>query len=96
MVGEWLLGDGESGLCSRLKKKNHLIGWAPESTDAALSDSKEKCNYSGYQKKIYEQRHLHFIIFMQSTKKEKNALIRNMLYTFKQGIKWSIKKLNIH
>ena len=30
MVGEWLMGDGETGLWLRLKKRNLKIGWAPK------------------------------------------------------------------
>lgn len=29
-VGDWLIGDGESGLCRKLHKANCLIGWAPK------------------------------------------------------------------
>lgn len=29
-IGEWLIGDGEAGLCHKLHKKGYLIGWAPK------------------------------------------------------------------
>lgn len=28
-IGDWLIGDGETGLCHKLHKKDYLIGWAP-------------------------------------------------------------------
>ena len=28
-IGEWLIGDGEVGLCRKLHKKDYFIGWAP-------------------------------------------------------------------
>jgi len=28
-VGEWLIGDGENGLCKKLHKGNHRVAWAP-------------------------------------------------------------------
>jgi len=30
-IGDWIIGDGETGLCRKLHKHNHLIGWAPAS-----------------------------------------------------------------
>lgn len=29
-VGEWLIGDGETGLCHKLHRAEYLIGWAPD------------------------------------------------------------------
>ncbi|MDV6236887.1 glycosyltransferase family A protein [Leptospira ellisii] len=28
-IGDWLVGDGETGLCKKLHKKGYKIGWAP-------------------------------------------------------------------
>jgi glycosyltransferase involved in cell wall biosynthesis len=29
-IGEWLIGDGESGLCRKLHERGYLIGWVPK------------------------------------------------------------------
>ncbi|MEO6695299.1 MAG: glycosyltransferase [Ignavibacteria bacterium] len=93
MVGDWLIGDGESGLWLRLKKRGYLIGWAPNALmehyqvakkNATLEDIKRRFMNNGIC--------IPYNIFAVS-KKGNRALIKNMIYTFRQGIKWKFKKI---
>ncbi|MBK7253622.1 MAG: glycosyltransferase [Ignavibacteria bacterium] len=93
MVGDWLLGDGETGLWLRLKKNNYLIGWAPKALmyhyqladkNATVKDIKRRFMNNG----ICIPYNIYAI-----NKEGTKALVKNMLYTFKQGIRWNIKKL---
>ncbi|TGK30912.1 glycosyltransferase family 2 protein [Leptospira gomenensis] len=50
-IGDWLVGDGETGLCKKLHKKGYKIGWAPDalmehcqmiSKNATIADIKRR------------------------------------------------------
>jgi glycosyltransferase involved in cell wall biosynthesis len=93
MVGEWLLGDGESGLWLRLKKKNYLIGWAPKALMQHYQIARKNATIEDIRRRFMNNGICIPYNIYAINKEGKNALIRNMLYTFKQGIKWSIKKI---
>lgn len=93
MVGEWLLGDGESGLWLRLKKKNYLIGWAPKALMQHYQIARKNATIADIRRRFMNNGICIPYNIYAINKEGKNALIRNMLYTFKQGIKWSIKKI---
>ena len=93
MVGKWLMGDGETGLWLRLKKRNMKIGWAPKAlmyhcqivdVNATLGDIKRRFINNG----ICIPYNIYAI-----DKLGKSKLITNMLYAGKQSMRWRFKKL---
>lgn len=93
MVGEWLIGDGETGLWLRLKKRNLPIGWAPKAImyhcqivdkNATEEDIKRRFMNNG----ICIPYNIYAI-----DRLGKRKLIFNMLYSAKQSFRWRIRKL---
>jgi glycosyltransferase involved in cell wall biosynthesis len=93
MVGQWLMGDGETGLWLRLKKRNMKIGWAPKALmyhcqivekNATLGDIKRRFINNG----ICIPYNIYAI-----DKLGKLKLITNMFYAGKQSLRWRLKKL---
>jgi glycosyltransferase involved in cell wall biosynthesis len=93
MVGQWLMGDGETGLWLRLKKRNMKIGWAPKALmyhcqivekNATLGDIKRRFINNG----ICIPYNIYAI-----DKLGKLKLITNMFYAGKQSMRWRLKKL---
>ncbi len=93
MVGEWLIGDGETGLWLRLKKRNMKIGWAPKALmyhcqvvdkNATLGDIKRRFINNG----ICIPYNIYAIDRLGKAK-----LVRNMFYATKQSMRWRLKKL---
>jgi glycosyltransferase involved in cell wall biosynthesis len=93
MVGEWLIGDGETGLWLRLKKRNMKIGWAPKALmhhcqmvdkNATIEDIKRRFMNNG----ICIPYNIYAIDRMGKSK-----LVKNMLYAAKQSMKWRMRKL---
>ena len=93
MVGEWLMGDGETGLWLRLKKRNLKIGWAPKALmyhcqivdkNATIEDIKRRFMNNG----ICIPYNIYAIDRLGKTK-----LIKNMFYAAKQSMRWRWKML---
>lgn len=93
MVGEWLLGDGESGLWNRLRNNNKLIGWAPKALmyhyqivkkNATVEDIKRRFMNNG----ICIPYNIYAI-----NNEGTGALFKNMLYSGRLFMKWSLKTL---
>ncbi|MBS1517248.1 MAG: glycosyltransferase family 2 protein [Bacteroidetes bacterium] len=93
MVGDWLLGDGETGLWKKLYKKKYLIGWAPDalmyhyqivSKNATIEDIKRRFYNNG----ICIPYNIYAI-----DKEGIRPLLKNMRYAFKQWLKWSVNKV---
>jgi glycosyltransferase involved in cell wall biosynthesis len=92
MIGDWLIGDGETGLWQRLKRNKCLIGWTPFAVmehyqiakkNATLEDIKRRFMNNG----ICIPYNI-FAIERQGNK----ALVKNMLLAFKQLSLWSYKE----
>ncbi|HMS32642.1 MAG TPA: glycosyltransferase [Ignavibacteria bacterium] len=93
MIGDWLMGDGETGLWIKLKKRGYLIGWAPKALmehyqiamkNATVEDIKRRFMNNG----------ICIPYNIYAIDKEGNfALIKNMLYSFKHSLKWGMRKL---
>ncbi len=93
MVGDLLVGDGETGLWLRLRKKNMKIGWSPKAVmyhcqivdrNATLQDIERRFRNNG----ICIPYNIYAI-----DKLGKRRLIFNMLYAAKQSLKWKLKKI---
>lgn len=93
MVGDWLLGDGETGLCRRLKNNNCLIGWSPKALmqhyqivrkNATVEDIKRRFINNG----ICIPYNIYAI-----DKKGKKYLFWNMFAALKQGLRWYYSEL---
>lgn len=93
MVGDMLIGDGETGLWLRLKKRNMPIGWAPDALmyhcqtvekNATVHDIKRRFMNNG----ICIPYNIYAI-----DKLGKKRLIMNMLFAGKQSLRWAWKKI---
>lgn len=93
MVGEWLIGDGETGLWLRMKKKSLLVGWAPKAVmyhcqsvdkNATTDDIKRRFINNG----ICIPYNIYAI-----DRLGKYKLMKNMLYAGKQSLRWKFRKL---
>lgn len=92
MIGDRLIGDGESGLWIRLKKRGLLIGWAPDALmdhyqivkkNATIHDIKRRFSNNG----ICIPYNIYAI-----DRKGNLQLVKNLVNSFKQSMRWSIKK----
>lgn len=93
MVGDWLIGDGETGLWNRLRKRNYLIGWAPDALmehfqvvkkNATVEDIKRRFMNNGIcvPYNIYAVNH-----------EGKLKLAKNLFHAGKQTIRWTITRM---
>lgn len=93
MVGDWLLGDGETGLWLRLKKNNCLIGWAPKALMYHLQYADKNATVKDIKRRFMNNGIcVPYNIFAIDKEGNKN-LVRNMFYAFRMGLRWSYKKL---
>lgn len=92
MVGDWLIGDGESGLWLRLKKRGYLIGWAPKALMYHCQIAKKNATVDDIRRRYINNGICIPYNIYAINKEGKSVLLKNMIYAFKQGIKWSIKK----
>lgn len=92
MVGDWLVGDGETGLWVRLKSRGYLIGWAPKALmlhcqivkkNATVEDIKRRFINNG----ICKPYNIYAI-----SKEGAFVLFKNMLRAIRNGIYWQYKK----
>jgi len=92
MVGDWLIGDGETGLWNRLKQRGFLIGWAPKALmlhcqivkkNATVEDIKRRFINNG----ICKPYNIYAI-----EKKGALALFKNMIKAFRNGVYWTYKR----
>lgn len=93
MVGDWLIGDGESGLWLRLKKNHCLIGWAPNALMEHCQVVKKNATVEDIRRRYINNGICIPYNIYAINKEGKNALFKNMFFAFKQGIKWHIKIL---
>ena len=88
MVGEWLMGDGETGLWVRLKKYNHIIGWAPKAIMEHYQIAKKNATVGDIKRRFMNNGICIPYNIYAIDKKGYKALIWNMVLALKQTIKW--------
>jgi len=93
MVGEWLVGDGETGLWRRLKNRGCLIGWAPNALMEHYQIAKKNATIEDIKRRFINNGicipYNIFAVNKQGTK----ALVKNMFQNLKQGLKWKLRKI---
>lgn len=52
-IGDLLIGDGESGLCQKIHKRNYLIGWTPHGVMQHLQFVKKNATVSDLKRRYY-------------------------------------------
>lgn len=93
MVGNWLLGDGETGLWLRLKKNNKLIGWAPKALMYHYQVAKKNATQEDIKRRFINNGICIPYNIYAINKEGPGALLKNMIYAFRKGIKWKIKSI---
>ncbi len=93
MVGDWLLGDGETGLWLRLKKNNCLIGWAPKALMYHLQYADKNATVKDIKRRFMNNGICIPYNIFAINKEGNKTLVRNMFYAFRMGFRWSFKKL---
>jgi glycosyltransferase involved in cell wall biosynthesis len=88
MVGEWLMGDGETGLWVRLKKYNHIIGWAPKAIMEHYQIAKKNATVGDIKRRFMNNGICIPYNIYAIDKKGYRALIWNMVLALKQTVKW--------
>jgi glycosyltransferase involved in cell wall biosynthesis len=84
MVGEWLMGDGETGLWVRLKKYNHIIGWAPKAIMEHYQIAKKNATVGDIKRRFMNNGICIPYNIYAIDKKGYRALIWNMVLALKQ------------
>lgn len=93
MVGNWLIGDGETGLWNRLRKNKCLIGWAPDALMEHFQIAKKNATVEDI-KRRFMNNGICIPYNIYAVNKEGNiALIKNMFHSMKQSVRWSFKKI---
>ncbi|MEO8209169.1 MAG: glycosyltransferase [bacterium] len=92
MVGEWLVGDGETGLWNRLRDRNYLIGWAPDALMQHYQIAKKNATV-GDIKRRFMNNGICIPYNIYAVKKEgMGNLVKNMFTAIKKSIRWTYKK----
>ncbi|MDZ4712047.1 MAG: glycosyltransferase family A protein [bacterium] len=91
MIGEWLVGDGETGLWLKLKKNNCLIGWTPFAVMEHYQVAKKNATKDDIKRRFMNNGICIPYNIFAVDKKGNKALLRNMLYSVKQTMIWSYK-----
>ncbi|HQY19740.1 MAG TPA: glycosyltransferase family 2 protein [Ignavibacteria bacterium] len=92
MVGEWLMGDGETGLWKKLFKKKYLIGWAPDAVMYHYQVAKKNATVEDIERRFYNNGICIPYNIYAIDQEGKKALLKNMFYASKQWVRWIIKK----
>ncbi|HMS63840.1 MAG TPA: glycosyltransferase family A protein [Ignavibacteria bacterium] len=93
MVGEWLLGDGESGLWNRLRNNNKLIGWAPKALMYHYQVVKKNATVEDIKRRFMNNGIIIPYNIYAINREGTGALIKNAMYSFKMFVKWKLKTL---
>lgn len=93
MVGEWLMGDGETGLWVRLKKYNHIIGWAPKAIMEHYQIAKKNATVGDIKRRFMNNGICIPYNIYAIDKKGYRALIWNMVLALKQTVKWKYNSI---
>ncbi|HMQ67460.1 MAG TPA: glycosyltransferase family A protein [Ignavibacteria bacterium] len=93
MIGEWLMGDGETGLWLRLKNKNYIIGWAPKAIMEHYQIAKKNATVEDIKRRFMNNGICIPYNIFAIEKKGYRVLIWNMFLALKQAMKWKLNKL---
>lgn len=96
MIGQLLIGDGETGLWVRLKQNDYLIGWAPNAVMEHYQIAKKNATV-GDIKRRYKNNGICIPYNIFAIRKEGiTALIKNLMYCVKQTFSWTYKIVVLH
>jgi len=93
MVGDWLVGDGETGLWNKLRKGNYLIGWAPDALMEHCQTVKKNATIDDIKRRFMNNGICTPYNIFAVEKKGAGALCKNFFHSIKQSAKWQIKKI---
>jgi cellulose synthase/poly-beta-1,6-N-acetylglucosamine synthase-like glycosyltransferase len=93
MIGDWLIGDGESGLWLKLKKRGCLIGWAPKAVMEHYQIAKKNATLEDIKRRFMNNGICIPYNIYAVDKSGNYALIKNLLSSVKQQIKWNFRKV---
>lgn len=82
------MGDGETGLWVRLKKYNHIIGWAPKAIMEHYQIAKKNATVGDIKRRFMNNGICIPYNIYAIDKKGYKALIWNMVLALKQTVKW--------
>jgi len=92
MIGDWLMGDGETGLWRRLKSKNYIIGWAPKAIMEHYQIAKKNATVEDIKRRFMNNGICIPYNIYAVDKGGYGVLIRNMFLAIKQAAKWNLIK----
>lgn len=92
MIGDWLMGDGETGLWIRLRKKNYKIGWAPKAIMEHYQIAKKNATVDDIKRRFMNNGICIPYNIYAVDKHGYKALILNMYLAFKQSMRWRMIK----
>ncbi|MEO8666057.1 MAG: glycosyltransferase family A protein [Ignavibacteria bacterium] len=92
MIGDWLVGDGETGLWIKLKKRGYLIGWAPKALMEHYQIAKKNATIEDIRRRFINNGICIPYNIYAIDREGKLKLIKNMLYSFKHSVRWSLRK----
>lgn len=92
MIGDWLVGDGETGLWHRLKKNKCLIGWTPFAVMEHCQIAKKNATTDDIKRRFMNNGICIPYNIFAINKQGNNALIKNMLTAFKLLLIWTYKE----
>lgn len=92
MVGEWLVGDGETGLWLRLKSRGYLIGWAPKALMLHCQIAKKNATIDDIKRRFINNGICKPYNIYAIDKGGAFALFKNMLKAMRNGIYWQYRK----
>lgn len=93
MMGNWLIGDGETGLWNRLLKKKYLIGWAPDALMQHYQIAKKNATVKDIKRRFSNNGICIPYNIYAVNKEGYKALIKNLIHCVKKGIRWNFKKI---
>jgi glycosyltransferase involved in cell wall biosynthesis len=92
-IGEWLIGDGEVGLCRKIHNAGYLIGWAPEALMEHYQIVKKNATVDDIRRRyINNGRSVPFGIFTEG--ESQKELFDNLVVAVQQMRKWK-QEINI-
>lgn len=91
MIGDRLMGDGETGLWLRLKKRKCVIGWAPKALMEHYQIAKKNATVEDIKRRFMNNGICIPYNIYAIDKKGNRALIKNMFAALKQSLRWGYK-----
>lgn len=92
-IGDWLIGDGETGLCRKIHKAGMLIGWNPKALMEHYQVVKKNATIQDIKRRfINNGRSVPYRIYVVD-KKGFQGLLLNLPWVFLKIIYWQINKV---